>query len=231
MRRLTHIHLGQADYADALVVQHRLVDSVLQDASRAYLVTVEHSPVITLGRRGGRADILASPQTLAGAGIDVHTSTRGGQVTYHGPGQLVAYQIWQLARGGRSVHGHVGMLEEAVIRALGQFGIEAERQAGNVGVYVDAGKIAAIGVAVRRWVCYHGLALNVQPDLSHFDMIVPCGWLDGVVTSMAGLLSRRLNMVAVIEQLVEQVRKVCGFDECLAAEVETTLPALAESHV
>ncbi len=228
MRRLTHIHLGLADYAAALTVQQRLVDDVLQDASRAYLVTVEHSPVITLGLRGDRADILAGLEELAGAGIQVHASTRGGQVTYHGPGQLVAYPIWQLARGGRSVHGHVRLLEDAIIALLRQFGIAAERQNGQVGVFAGPAKIAAIGVAVRRWVCYHGLALNVQPDLAHFGLIVPCGRRDGAVTSMATLLGRRLDITDVVEQLVGHVRDACGFDQCRAAEAATTPPALQE---
>ncbi len=214
MRRLQHIHLGLADYATALDLQQRLVDDVLQDAGQAHLVTVEHSPVITLGRRGNATDILASPQQLAAADIEVHSCTRGGQATYHGPGQLVTYPIWQLARGGRSVHGHVRLLEEAIIRLLGRFGIAAGRRADAVGVYVGRAKIAAIGVAVRRWVCYHGLALNVQPDLSHFDLIVPCGQPGAAATSMARLLGGELNMIDVVAQLVVCAGEVCGFDEC-----------------
>lgn len=232
MRRLQHIHLGQADYAGSLALQQRLVDDVLQDRSRAHLVTVEHCPpVITLGRRGDMTDILASPAQLADAGIEVHACSRGGQATYHGPGQLVAYPVWQLARGGRSVHGHVRLLERAVIRLLGRFGIAAERRADAIGVYVGQAKIAAIGVAVRRWVCYHGLALNVQPDLSHFDLIVPCGQPGAAATSMAKLLGGELNMIDVVEQLVACVREVCGFDECSAAEVDAPVAASVESNV
>jgi len=232
MRRLQHIHLGLADYATALGLQQRLVDDVLQDRSRAHLVTVEHCPpVITLGRRGNATDILASPQQLAGAGIEVHKCSRGGQATYHGPGQLVAYPIWQLARGGRSVHGHVRLLERAVIRLLGGFGIAAGRRADAVGVYVGRAKIAAIGVAVRRWVCYHGLAVNVQPELSHFDLIVPCGRPGAAVTSMARLLGGELNMIDVVEQLVACAGEVCGFDECFAAEADAPVAAPVESNV
>jgi len=232
MRRLTHIHLGRADYAGSLALQQRLVDRVLQDAARAHLVTVEHCPpVVTLGRRGEAADILAPRQRLADEGIEVHTSSRGGQATYHGPGQLVAYPIWQLGRGGRSVHGHVRLLERAVIHLLGRFGITAERRADAIGVYVGQAKIAAIGVAVRRWVCYHGLAVNVQPDLSHFDLIVPCGRPGAAATSMARLLGGELNMIDVVEQLVACAGEVCGFDERSAAEADALGAAPVESNV
>ena len=231
MRRLTHIHLGLADYATTLDLQERLVDSALRDPRAAYLVTVEHfPPVVTLGRRGRPADILA-PQRLTDEGIEVHGCSRGGQATYHGPGQLVAYPIWQLARGGRSARGHVRALEQAVIGVLGRFGIAGERRAGTVGVYAGSAKIAAVGVAVHRWVCYHGLALNVQPDLSHFDLIVPCGRPGAAATSMARLLGGELNMIDVVEQLVACAGEVCGFDECFAAEADAPVAASVESNV
>lgn len=232
MRALTHISLGRADYTTAARLQEQLVEEVLRDDSRAYLVTVEHVPaVITLGRRGEAADILAPRQRLADEGIEVHTNSRGGQATYHGPGQLVAYPIWQLGRGGRSVHGHVRLLERAIISLLDQFDIEASRLPGAVGVYVGLAKIASIGVAVRRWVCYHGLALNVQPDLSRFQMIVPCGRPDEAATSMAEQLGRRLDMTGVLEQLVARACEVCDFDEWRPADADIFSTDLRESHV
>jgi len=231
MRILTHIPLGPADYAIALRLQEHLVDEVRQDPARAYVVTVEHRPaVITLGRRGRRGDILASQRRLADEGIRVHKCSRGGQVTCHGPGQLVAYPIWQLGRGGRSVHGHVHLLEEAIIRLLDEFGIEAARRCGAIGVYVGGSKIAAVGVAVTRWVCYHGLALNVQPDLSHFDMIVPCGEPGAAATSMAELLGHGMTMTDVIRQLVAAICDTCGFDKCVAAGTMPDASSPLERH-
>ncbi len=232
MRALTHISLGRADYSAAARLQERLVEEVLRDDSKAYLVTVEHVPaVITLGRRGEPADILAPRQRLADEGIEVHTSPRGGQATCHGPGQLVAYPIWQLGRGGRSVHGHVRLLERAIISLLDRFDIDASRLPGTVGVYVGPAKLASIGVAVRRWVCYHGLALNVQPDLSHFRMIVPCGQPDAAVTSMAEQLGRQLDMTVVLEQLVARVCEVCDFDEWRSTDADIFSADLWENHV
>ncbi len=231
MRHLTHIHLGLTDYNTAAAMQDRLVDSVLLDPAQAFLVTVEHPPVITLGRRGQMEHVVVDPQQLAAMGIEVRTSSRGGQVTYHGPGQLVAYPIWQLARGGRSVHGHVHLLARAAIETLGAFGIAAGERPDAIGVYVDHAKIAAIGVAVRRWVCYHGIALNVEPDLSHFDTIVPCGDTGGAVASMASLLDGPVDMADVRRELVARITDVCCFDDCHTISTHSLSSACQESHV
>ena len=192
MNELTVHNLGHISYADALAEQMGFVEALKASHSDdVHLLLVEHDPpVITLGRRGQEEDILVSRQRLAERGIEVHDASRGGQVTYHGPGQLVAYVIAYLGRRGRDVRGHVRRLEETVIRTLAAFGLDGRRRDGQAytGVWVGPEeaprKIAAIGVAVSRWVSYHGLALNVRTDLSAFELIVPCG-LGEPVTSLA----------------------------------------------
>lgn len=192
-----------------------LVESVLARPDEAHLLLVEHDPpVITLGRRGGVQDIVASRQRLAELGVEVHEASRGGEVTYHGPGQLVGYPILHLDRHGRTVRGHVRNIEQVLINTLAAFGIAAHRKDSAeklTGVWVDERKIAAIGVAVRRWVSYHGFALNVNTDLTHFDLIVPCGIRDKDVTSMARELGSPRDMAAVAETLVRHFAAAYGF--------------------
>jgi lipoate-protein ligase B len=187
----------------------------------AYLVLVEHDPpVITLGRGKGPRHVLATDEELARLGIEVHPSTRGGDVTYHGPGQLVGYPICRLDRRGRDVHRYLRNLEEVLIGVLGRFGVEAGRQEGLTGVWTDQGKIAAIGIAVRRWVSYHGFALNVSPDLSHFETIIPCGLDDRAVTSLSAVLGRQVALDEVKAPLLECMVEVLGFERARAGAIE-----------
>lgn len=185
---VTCMDLGRRAYGPVLELQQRLVDGVAKGTLPPHLLLVEHDPpVITLGRRADPAHVLADPNRLEDRGIEVHEITRGGDVTYHGPGQIVAYPILPLNRLGRSLHGYLRGLEEAVIRLLAGYGLMAGRIAGLTGVWVDQAKIAAIGVAARKWVTWHGMALNVTTDLREFEMIVPCGIADRGVTSLAAL--------------------------------------------
>ncbi len=179
------IPLGLVDYERAYNVQRRLhaqvVDGVLPDL----LLLLEHPHVYTLGRRGKEADVLASPQTLRRLGVDVRHTDRGGETTYHGPGQLVGYPIVHLRRRRFGVRDYVCALEASLVRALAGYAIEGVIEGKPVGVWVGDAKIAAIGVRVSRGVTMHGFALNVCPDLRYFDHIVPCGMEDGRVTCMA----------------------------------------------
>ena len=214
MAALNVIDLGRREYQAALAVQLDLVERVKQvRGDDGYLVLVEHDPpVVTRGRRGGEANLRLSREALAGRGIDLVDTSRGGDVTYHGPGQLVGYPILDLTARGRSVHGHIRSLEEVLIRLLARYGVLAGRVDGLTGVWVGDEKIAAIGIAVTRWVTYHGFALNVTTDLSHFDVIVPCGIADRGVTSLQKRLGRPIPMGEVAEGVVECFADVFGFD-------------------
>jgi lipoyl(octanoyl) transferase len=174
------------DYGEALELQRELVAARQQGAISDQLVLLEHPHTITLGRNGRMENLLASDAALASAGISFYPINRGGDVTYHGPGQLVGYPILDLREWKRDVGAYVRAIEQAIIGALADYGISAGRIPGLTGVWVDGRKIAAIGVHIGRWVTSHGFALNVNTDLSYFQYIVPCG-LAKPVTSMAQL--------------------------------------------
>ena len=181
--------LGRMPYADALALQRSLVDARRAGSVGDLLLLVEHPPVLTLGVRGdgGRSHILVGPEELASHDIDVFEAGRGGDVTYHGPGQIVGYPIIDLNPDRRDVHKYVRDLEEALIRVAADFGIAAGRIAGLTGVWVGDDKLAAIGVRILRWITSHGFAMNHTTDLSAFSLIVPCGIADRGVTSLARL--------------------------------------------
>lgn len=214
MAELKYLDIGRSAYAPALQLQHRLWDQVAaSDEDRAFLVLVEHDPpVITVGRRNRCEHILADHDQLTAKGIELHETRRGGDVTYHGPGQLVGYPIIRLGRRGRDLHAYLRDLEEVVIRTLGRVNIEGRRIEGLTGVWVGDSKIAAIGVAVRRWISYHGFAINVAPDLSHFEYIVPCGIHDKQVTSIERLLGRDISVDELKPAVIKYIAEVFEFD-------------------
>ena len=212
MTELAVHDLGRASYADAEALQRRLLERVRAGERTGHVVLVEHDPaVITLGRRGRREHILVSDEELRRAGIEVVASARGGDVTWHGPGQLVAYPIISLRPRLRSVAGHVRALEQAAIGVLAEFGITGARRRGRPGVWVGESapgeKVAAVGVAVSRWVSWHGLALNVASDLTGFGLIVPCGLGGTRVTSLSRLLGREMAVEEVKPPLVTHLRQ------------------------
>jgi len=184
--RLLHVvDLGVMPYADALALQRgvaaaRLDGRIADDV----LLVVEHPPVITLGRSTKAGNLLASAEQLAARGVELFDVERGGDVTFHGPGQLVGYPIVNLTRHKQDLHWYLRELEEVVIGALATCGIGARRLHGKTGVWVHDRKIASIGVHVRQWVTWHGFALNVTTDLSYFDLMIPCGIQDVVMTSV-----------------------------------------------
>jgi lipoyl(octanoyl) transferase len=193
--------LGLMRYADALKKQRELVELRKSGGIADQLVITEHPHVITMGRNGHASNLLASPEVLKRAGIGFFETDRGGDVTYHGPGQVVGYPILDLREWKRDVHAYVRALEQVIIDTLGGFGIAAGREPGATGVWTGEGKIAAIGVHISRWVTSHGFALNVDTDLNYFQYIVPCG-LTRPVTSMRNLGSRaeRGEVVAALIQ-------------------------------
>jgi lipoyl(octanoyl) transferase len=208
--------LGVVAYNDAWRWQQATAEAVRGGADEA-LAVLQHPPVFTFGRRVRPEHLLVDPATLARRGATVVESDRGGDVTFHGPGQIVAYSILDLRRRGLGVADYVGLLEEVMLRAAAGFGIEAQSWPGRPGVWAGGAKLGAIGVRVRGGVTTHGLALNVEPDLSWFDAIVPCGLSDVRVTSFEHLLGYSPGIAAVEAGLVTAFEPV--FDCELSSEV------------
>ena len=204
--------LGTMPYAEALVLQRALVEERRAGRVGDLLLLVEHPHVLTLGVRGdgGRSHILAAPHVLAERGVEVHDAGRGGDVTYHGPGQIVGYPIVDLRPDRCDVHRYVRDLEEVMIRVAGEYGVEAGRLKGLTGTWVRDEKLGAIGVRISRWITSHGFAFNVDTDLTYFNLIVPCGISDRGVTSLSKILGRRLPLAEVEAAFVRQFCGVFG---------------------
>ncbi len=213
-RRLTVRQLGRIGYVEGLDLQRSLVEERRSGAIGDTLLLLEHPSVITLGarNRGTRTHVIAPDEELARASIAVHDTGRGGDVTYHGPGQLVGYPILDLRPDRCDVHQYIRDLEEALIIAIARFGVTGRRLAGLSGVWVgepgSEEKVAAIGVRVSRWITSHGFALNVTTNLDHFKLIVPCGIADHGVTSLERILGLPVPMRDVEESVVAGMRQV-----------------------
>ena len=206
MRKCCLRELGRTDYGTALELQRQLIAERQQGLIPDQLLLLEHPHVITLGRNGKAGNVLASDEVLSRAGIAFYPTDRGGDVTYHGPGQLVGYPIVDLREWQRDVGAYVRGVEQAIIDTLADYGISAGRIPKLTGVWVDDCKIAAIGVHISRWVTSHGFALNVSTDLSYFQYIVPCG-LTKPVTSMA-VLGVRASLEEVGQTLAAHFGRV-----------------------
>jgi lipoyl(octanoyl) transferase len=204
--------LGTIGYQEGLDLQRQLVEERKQGRIPDQLLLLEHPAVITLGvkTRNDHSHVLATRDALSAHGVGVFETGRGGDVTYHGPGQLVGYPIIDLRPDRCDVHRYVRDLEEVLIRAVNVFGIPAGRIPGLTGIWVKDAKLAAIGVRISRWVTSHGFALNVTTDLSRFDLIVPCGIPDKGVTSMARLLGRAVPMAEVECAVIDAFHAVFG---------------------
>ena len=209
--RLRVLDLGTVAYGEALALQHRLIEQRRDGDIPDTLVLLEHPPVVTVGRGGDGAGLLCSQRELARRGIALFEVERGGQTTYHGPGQLVCYPILDLSALRKDLHWYLRSLEETIIRAVGRFGLNAIRREGLTGVWLPQGKLCAIGVAVRHWITFHGLALNVNGDLAAFALIDPCGLGEQGVTSMTATLGREVDMAEVREAVVQSFAEVFGF--------------------
>jgi lipoyl(octanoyl) transferase len=232
MNACSIVDLGLIAYAEAWELQERVVAARKAGAIEDVLLLCEHPHVITLGRSGNRANLLASESVLRQKGVEFFETSRGGDITYHGPGQIVGYPILNLGAIRRDVVWYVRTLEEAMIRATADLGIAARREPGKTGLWVDAGgvaeeskrdssralgmtdqqaeKLAAIGVHISRWVTSHGFAYNVATDLRYFELIVPCGIADRKATSLEKLLGRRVSLEEIRPLLVKQVCEVFG---------------------
>jgi lipoate-protein ligase B len=214
------LNLDTVPYDEALELQKKLVDLRSRDCIHDTLVLLEHPPVFTVTREVTRRNLLASPRALAEKGITVHQTNRGGDITYHGPGQLVGYPIISLKDRGKDLHRYIRSLEEVIIRVLQEYGIRGYRDSINAGVWVEGDKIAAIGIAVKSsWTTMHGFAFNISPDLSHYSFIVPCGIVGRGVTSLAKILGRQVGRQEVQERLIRYFGEV--FDvTCRAVSLE-----------
>jgi len=207
-RTLKVERLGRVEYSSALEIQKRTERAVLTGEQTDTLLLLEHPPTLTLGRRANDGGIIAGDEVLRARAVTVFETNRGGKVTYHGLGQIVGYPIINLSPDREDVHRFVRDLEEVLIRTTRDFGIEAFRIKGLTGVHTPRGKVAAIGVHIARWVTTHGFALNVNTDLSYFDLIIAC---EGEpVTSMKELLGREVEMNAVEDRIIERFAEVFG---------------------
>ncbi len=210
MRKLEVRDLGRLRYLPAWELQQKLAEERKQALIPDQLLLVEHPHVVTLGRNGHEENLLVSRSRLEQLGIEYIETNRGGDITYHGPGQIVGYPVLDLKEWKRDVVGYVRALEEVVIRALRRYGIEGGREAGATGVWTAAGKICAIGVHLSRWVTTHGFALNLETDLNYFGYIVPCG-LTKPVTSMRAL-GVEATRAEVSVALVEEFKSVFEYE-------------------
>ena len=235
---LTFLELGRVDYGRALALQERLMELRRSGAVDDVLLLLEHPPVLTLGRNAGRGHILATDEELARGGIALHVVKRGGDVTYHGPGQLVGYPIFdlraqQMESGARmGVVDYVRLLEEVLIRVVGELGVRAGRVCGRTGVWTQpAGtaekKLAAIGVHVSRGITSHGFALNVTTDLRDFRLIVPCGIADRTVTSLEDEADMPIMMGAVAQAVARNFGRVFGRQVLAVEQPQDVHPDLA----
>ena len=206
-------------YSAALGMQRRLLQECIASGGREnFLMLLEHPPVVTIGRSGSAQDVLAAPETLRRRGVTLVETNRGGRVTFHGPGQLVIYPIVDLKARGRDLHRYLRELEGWLIRLLESYGVAAGVNPPYTGVWVGERKIASIGIAVRRWAAYHGVALNVSTDLSLFDLIVPCG-LEGVrMTSMAEVLGSAPRVEEVARRAAVMFAGLFGYALSAPAE-------------
>ncbi len=196
------IDLGLMDYKKAWDLQRDLWSRRVREELPDLLLFLEHPHVITLGRRGNRSYLIASQEILDAMAIHIYHVERGGDVTYHGPGQLVVYPILDLKGYGYRIIRYVDQLEEVILRTLKDFGVKGKKDSLNRGIWVNGEKIASLGVTIKRWVSFHGLALNYETDLSYFDLIHPCGLVGKKMTSMEKILGEKIPR----ERLIERIR-------------------------
>jgi len=206
MNRCRVKQMGRVAYADASRLQEQVVRNLIEGSPEESLLLLEHPHVLTLGRGADRGNLLLDESTRSRYGIGVHETGRGGDVTYHGPGQLVGYPIINLSPDRRDMHRYVRDLEEVLIRTAAAFGVKTGRREGLIGVWVEDRKLAAIGVRVTRWITSHGFAFNVSTDLSYFNHIVPCGIAGVKVTS----LSAETGTTATLEEVGEVAAQAFG---------------------
>jgi lipoyl(octanoyl) transferase len=208
VQEVTLIQTGTSDYREMWDLQNQLHQSVVNNSNEQYLILTEHKPVITIGKTGSKNNLLANPEWLKKQNIEVIENDRGGDITFHGPGQIVGYPILNLAKFKKDIHWYLRAIEDVIIKSLGELGLTAERQEKLTGVWIENRKICAIGVKTSRWVTMHGFALNVLTNLDYFKMIVPCGINDKGVTSISHELGNTIDLNQVINILVSNFQDI-----------------------
>ncbi|MFH1905728.1 MAG: lipoyl(octanoyl) transferase LipB [bacterium] len=198
------LDIGLKDYMEAYSLQKKILAERIKNKIPDTLILTEHPPTFTIGRKGGRGNILVSNEVLKKNGIKVYEVDRGGGITYHGPGQIVGYPIINLAEWNKDIHLYLRSLEEVIIRFLSHFKITAGRINGYTGVWIGNEKIAAIGIGVSKWTTFHGFCININPNKNHFKMINPCGIRDKKVTSLCELTEKQTNMPKAKQVLVTE---------------------------
>lgn len=209
-RSIEHIRLGYQSYLKTLNLQSRLMDLKKDGFDDDFLLTVEHPHTYTIGSAGSKENLLVNDDYLKAKGIDLHFSGRGGDITYHGPGQLVIYPILNLNHYYKDLHRYLRDLEEVIVLTLRRFDIDAGRIKGLTGVWVGERKLASIGIRMSKWITMHGSALNVSPDLTLFDNIIPCGIKDKSVSSISEILDKPVQIENVIPEYLSAFSEVFG---------------------
>ncbi len=221
--KLIRINLGLTRYKKAWDIQKKLVELRYQSEIDDCLIMTEHEPVITMGRGTDKNNLLVSEEVLNEKGVDLHEIERGGDITFHGPGQTVLYPIVDLRNRKYDARRFLRDLEQVAIRALGEIGLRAEIKDGLTGIWVDDHKVGAIGVAVSRWITYHGLALNVNTDLRYFELINPCGITQYPVGSVSELLRKKIAIDDINSLLANSFVYVIGYDNVEVRDIEDVL--------
>ena len=204
------IDLGIVDYKDAYAFQKKVHSQVRSGILDGVLIFNEHRPVFTIGRSGKKNNLLLHPDVLDSCNVDIINVDRGGDITFHGPGQIVAYPVFDLSRHTKDLHKDLRDLEEVVIIVLSKYDILSFRMKDRTGCWVKEGKIASIGISVSGWVAYHGLALNANVDLQYFNMINPCGLADVKMVSMKNILHQEIDLIQLKSRLIEGFKEVFG---------------------
>ena len=230
MRELWVVRLGPMGYEECLELQREIARQRITGAiPEDVLLLVEHPPVVTLGRSSKQKNLVSSPEFLASRGVELFEVERGGDVTFHGPGQLVGYPIFDLKRHKQDLHWYLRSVEEALIRTLSQYGVPGERSTGYTGVWTRGRKIASIGVHARDWVTWHGFALNVTTDLSFFDLIVPCGIAGVEMTSIVKETGNEVGLDVVSKVAAAEFSELFSMESCEVSREDLAAHVAAEA--
>jgi lipoyl(octanoyl) transferase len=206
------IDLGLVDYKDAYAFQKKALSQVKSGILGGVLIFNEHRPVFTIGRSGKKNNFLLQPDVLDSCNVDIINVDRGGDITFHGPGQMVVYPVFDLSRHTKDLHKYLRDLEEVIIIVLSKYGISSFRMKDRTGCWAEKGKIASIGISVSGWVAYHGLALNANIDLHYFNMINPCGLTDIKMVSMRSILNQEVDLTQLKSRLIAGFKEVFGIE-------------------
>lgn len=227
-KKLNLIDLRRTKYEETWRLQKKIVALRQEGEIGDVLLFTEHEPVITMGRATSFENLLCSPEQLKQKGVEIHEIERGGDITFHGPGQLVIYPIINLNNHGRDLHKYLRDLENVIIDALRKFGIDSGTKEGLTGVWANNSKLASIGVAVSRWITYHGAALNVNTDLDYFKLINPCGITEYSIGSMASATGKKIDMDKVRNELASSFAAVFNYEIERVESIESLLSEVIE---